>query len=337
MGQNKTRLTDNRNELGQKTPLKQPYVLLIDPSNLCNLRCCFCPSGNIELIKSTKRIQTMMDFKLYQKIIDDTSEFESPIKVLRLYKEGEPLINPNFADMIQYAKSSKNILRVDTTTNGILLNPELNRKIVAAGLDQINISVNGINEEQIYKYCRVKIDFKQYVQNIRDLYENRNGCEIYIKSIKENLSEEEQQKFHEIFGEISDRIFLERISPAWPGFKFDNLEMKFETGNYGQAIEDRTVCPYLFYIMVVNSDGQVTTCVGDWRHRQILGDTKKQSLKEIWYGEQMKSYWKNHLTGNKDVYEMCKCCEVIKYGCFDNIDNEAKEILKRLNTEEYLY
>ena len=101
MGQNKTRLTDNRNELGQKTPLKQPYVLLIDPSNLCNLRCCFCPSGNIELIKSTKRIQTMMDFKLYQKIIDDTSEFESPIKVLRLYKEGEPLINPNFADMIQ--------------------------------------------------------------------------------------------------------------------------------------------------------------------------------------------------------------------------------------------
>lgn len=337
MGKHKTRLADSRNALGQKAPLIQPYVLLIDPSNLCNLRCRFCPSGNLELIKETKRAQTTIDFNLYQKIIDDTAEFDTPIKVLRLYKEGEPLVNPQFADMVQYAKQSGNILRIDTTTNGLLLEPNLNRRIVAAGLDQINISVNGINAEQIHRYCRVKIDFNRYVENIRDLYENRKGCEIYIKSIKENLSEEEQEKFYEIFGDISDRIFLERISPAWPGFKFEDMEMKFETGNYGQAVENRMACPYLFYIMVINSDGQATTCVGDWKHRQILGDTKKQSLKEIWHGENMKNYWRNHLIGKKQVYEMCRCCEVIQYGCFDNIDRNAEDILQRLEKGQYLY
>lgn len=337
MAKNKTRLADSRNVLGQKAPLKQPYVLLIDPSNLCNLKCRFCPSGNAALIKSTNRTQAVMDFNLYKKIIDDAAEFEEPIKVLRLYKEGEPLINPHFADMVRYAKESGNILRVDTTTNGLLLNPTLNREIVSAGLDQINISVNGVNEEQIYKYCRVRLDFEQYVSNIRDLYEHRDGCEIYIKSIKENLTGEEQKKFHEIFGDISDRIFLERISPAWPGYQFEDMEMEFETGNYGQAIEDRMACPYLFYIMVINSDGSATTCVGDWRHLQILGDTKKQSLREIWHSKKMESFWRNHLTGKKDCYDMCRCCEVIQYGCFDNIDREATDILARLDAGKYLY
>lgn len=324
--------TENHVELGEVAPLKQPFVLLIDPSNLCNFKCIFCPTGNKELIKSTGRFNGILKFELFQKIIDDLNEFDEPIKTLRLYKEGEPLVNPKFADMIKYAKSTGLVKRVDTTSNGALLNPELNRKIISAGLDQINISVNGVSDGQMYFYTKTKVNFKEYVKNIKDLYENRGNCEISIKSIAENLSEDEQKKFFDTFGDISNRIVLEHLSPAWPQFEFSEIDMKFNCGNYGQDTVERMVCPYIFYTMVINSDGRVSTCVGDWPNKNIVGDVKTQSVKQIWLGEKLNEHRINHLTGNRAKVKFCGDCEVVKYGTLDNMDKYADDILKRMKS-----
>jgi radical SAM protein with 4Fe4S-binding SPASM domain len=322
---------ENHVELGEVAPLKAPFVLLIDPSNLCNYKCKFCPTGNRELIKSTGRYNGLLDFDLYKKIIDDIAEFDEPIKTLRLYKEGEPLVNPHFADMIAYAKKSGLVKRIDTTSNGALLNPKVNRAIIEAGLDQINISVNGVSTEQLEFYTQTKANFDEYVKNIKDLYENRGNCEISIKSIAENLTEDEQKKFFDIFGNISNRIVLEHLSPAWPQFKFHHdIKMEYTTGNYGQEVIERKVCPYIFYIMVVNSDGRVSTCVGDWPNKNILGDLRKQSVKEVWQGETLRMYQLAHLRGLRKYNHFCGDCEVVTYGTLDNMDKYANDILKRM-------
>ena len=115
----------DRMELKNALPLRTPYVIYIDPSDTCNFRCKFCPSGNLELMKKTRgRGHGPMDFEKYKGIIDSLKEFPDPIRVIRLYKEGEPLVNPRFADMVRYAKQSPRVLRVDTTTNASLLTPE---------------------------------------------------------------------------------------------------------------------------------------------------------------------------------------------------------------------
>ena len=321
---------ENHVELGEVVPLKAPYVLLIDPSNLCNFRCKFCPTGNHSLIKSTGRIQTMLNFDLYKKIIDDLKEFDEPIRVLRLYKEGEPLVNPHFADMIKYAKNSGLVKRIDTTSNGVLLNPELNRKIIDAGLDQINISVNGVSSEQIEFYTQTKVDFDKYVKNIKDLYEHRGNCEISIKSIEENLTPDEQKKFYEIFGNISNRIVLENLSPAWPEFEFTDVKMKFKSGNYGQEIIDKKICPYIFYIMVVNSDGRSSFCVGDWQHCLIAGDLKNQSVKDVWQGKILNDARLAHVEGRRAENSFCGACQVVSHGTLDNLDPYADEIKERM-------
>ena len=129
----KTRLAENaRQNLGNVIPLATPYVLLVDPSNICNIRCRWCPSGHDALIKNSKRPQKIMEFELFKSIIDNLNQFGTAIKVLRLYKEGEPLLNPKFPEMVSYAKHSGYVNRIDTTTNGVLLNPELNQKIMPA-------------------------------------------------------------------------------------------------------------------------------------------------------------------------------------------------------------
>jgi MoaA/NifB/PqqE/SkfB family radical SAM enzyme len=321
--------TGDRTVLGEVLPLETPFVLLVDPSNLCNFRCRYCPTGNRDLIRKTGRYQGNLDFNLFKKIIDDLKEFSQPVKVLRLYKEGEPLVNPHFPDMIRYAKDSKRILRIDTTTNGALLKPKLNRQIVEAGLDQINISVNGVSSEQIYKYTNTRIDFQQYVGNIRDLYEHKGNCEVYIKAIEELLSSEEREKFLDIFGDIADRIYLEHLSPAWPEFKFDGIEMKFTSGHYGQPIIPKQVCPYIFYIMVINSDGKTSLCVGDWKHQLGYGDVSKQSVKDIWLGDIINSHRIAHLEDRRGDNSFCKACLVVSHGTLENIDAHAKEIRQR--------
>ena len=84
-------------------------------------------------------------------------EFKSPIKVLRLYKDGEPLLNPNFAKMVKYAKDKKCSERIDTTTNASLLTPEKNIEIIKAGLTRINISIEGVNSQQYLNFSGYKI------------------------------------------------------------------------------------------------------------------------------------------------------------------------------------
>lgn len=326
----------DRNDLGSALPLAQPYVLLVDPSSLCNLRCKWCPSGYDYMIAETRRAQQIMPFELFEALVRQAAEFGAPFRVLRLYKEGEPLVNPRFEEMVGLAKRSGCFTRIDTTTNGLLLTPDRNRRLVQAGIDQINISVNGVSAEQMYRHTGRQVDFQAYVRNIQDLCEHRGTCTIYIKSIQDVLSEEEQETFFRLFGELADRVYLERLSPAWPDFDVSRSGYSFaEIGNYGQPLEDRMVCPYLFYIMVINSDGTVSTCVGDWKHRQVVGDIHSNSLKEIWQGEEQRRCQLAHLRGEKDSLELCQVCQVITHGCYDNIDAAAEQIAEQLAQRLY--
>ena len=128
----------NRYELKEKLPLETPYVIYIDPCDTCNFHCKFCPSGNLEVIRKIKgRGHGSMDFELYKRIIDALGEFNDPIKVIRLYKEGEPLLNPRFADMVRYAKASGYKLDFETYVENIAFFYEHRKQC------ELNIKING--------------------------------------------------------------------------------------------------------------------------------------------------------------------------------------------------
>ena len=97
---------ENRTPLQEVIPLETPIILFVDPTSKCNFQCTFCPTGDRALIDSTERYQGLLDYSVYTKLIDDLAEFDKPIKVLRLYKDGEPFLNKRFADMVAYAKQS---------------------------------------------------------------------------------------------------------------------------------------------------------------------------------------------------------------------------------------
>ena len=219
----------DRIELKNALPLRTPYVIYIDPCDTCNFRCKFCPSGNLELMKKTKgRDHGPMDFEVYKGIIDILEEFPDPVRVIRLYKEGEPLVNPRFADMVRYAKASPKVQRVDTTTNASLLIPERSLEIIDAGLDRINISVEGINAEQYRDFSGHKMDYQQFVDNIAFFYDHKKQCEMNIKINGDILTLEQEEEFYRTFGNITDGINVERTIEYWP--KYNDMKGGFDEG-----------------------------------------------------------------------------------------------------------
>jgi radical SAM protein with 4Fe4S-binding SPASM domain len=308
---------EGRTRLETVIPLSTPYLVFLDPSDKCNAKCSWCPTGSGEASKYKKA--QLMDFDLYRKIIDDLCDMPEPIKTLRLYKDGEPLLNPRFPDMVRYAKDTGRFGQVDTTTNGLLLDFKTSIRIIYAGLDKIFISV-----PQQYPFG--------YTGNIAYLhgYASAFKCHVLVKIIGDGMSVESKEKFMDDFERFSDSIFIEHLSPCWPGY--DVGEVNNQVGIYGQPLTPPpNVCPYIFYSLAINSDGTVSLCFLDWRHDMILGDLKEESFKDIWEGKLLHYIRRVHLRERRfKCTTNCANCGQLKYGAPDNIDAYADQILRRL-------
>ena len=325
----------DRNELREELPLRTPYIIYIDPCDTCNFRCKFCPTGNRELLRAVKgRGHGPMDYGVYRHLIDSLADFDDPIRAIRLYKEGEPLLNPHFADMVAYAKSSPHVERVDTTTNASLLAPERSMAIIDAGLDRLNISVEGVNAAQYQDFSGVNLDFGHFVEKIAWFYEHRGTCELNIKTNGDNLTPEEENEFYNLFGDICDGISVERTIDYWPKFNEMRVEYDENVSLLGGKSREVQVCPYVFYEMCVNSDGTTSLCRFDWSHAMLLDHHvgAPPTLKKIWDSITLWNFQQTFLEKNKLRLTVLSCpkCGILKQGVPEDLDDFAAEILDRM-------
>jgi radical SAM protein with 4Fe4S-binding SPASM domain len=310
---------ENRSDLKAEIPLEAPYSLFIDPSTICNFKCKFCMNSKIEKPK-------VMDFTLYKKIIDDLQEFKTPIKVIRLYGFGEPLVNTNFCDMVKYAKKSDKVLSVDTTTNGSLIDKAYAEKLIMSGIDRINISIEGVNSDQYKRFTGCRVDFDKMVKNFEYLYKIRNKTTIFMKICGDYLIEAEKAEFYRVFEPISDGCDIEHTMSCWYDCQVENVNTS--VGIYGQPLDDVSTCPYVFYSLLIQHSGAVSLCFLDWNKRLLIGDVRDNTIKKIWSGNELRTIQIAMLKNEKPA--VCKTCQQLKAGMPVNLDPYKEELLKRL-------
>ncbi len=325
---------EGRTALEEAVPLATPLIVSVDPSSACNFQCRFCPTGDRQLMRQIGRWQGVLSLDLFEKLIADLAEFEQPLKVLRLYKDGEPLLNKRLPEMISLARHANCAGKIDTTTNASLLTPELATRLVDAGLDRINISIDGLSDQQYWEFTQTKVRFEEVVANVKFFYENRGRCEVAVKTMGEFLDDEEKaSRFFETFGNISDRIFVEYTSPCWPGFDVEKYTgVDIQLGIFGNPIGDVEVCPYIFYSLAINADGTVSLCSADWERTLVIGDLRKESLRSIWDGDVLRQHQLAHLGGHRADNDTCAACRRLSHALLDNIDPYAGVLLDRLTT-----
>ncbi|MCP9775682.1 radical SAM/SPASM domain-containing protein [Cyanobium sp. WAJ14-Wanaka] len=319
----------NRTKLETVLPLSTPFVIFIDPSDACNFKCSFCPTGDSELMKEVGRPLKQLDWELYVKIIDDLHCFDEKVKVIRLYKDGEPLLNKKLANMVKYAKNSGYCDRVDTTTNASLLTADVGIELAEAGLDRINISIEGMNEEQYMKFSGYRLTkFQDIVDNVSSFYKYKENCEVIVKINGDGLNDYQKKEFIDTFGPIADGIWIESVMSCWPEFELRNgVTTNQDRGIYGQAIKEVSTCPYPFYSFSINPEGTVSLCFLDWGRKLLIGDVRKQSVKEIWNSDQMKQYRLMFLRGERKAHPVCGGCGQMTHGMPDDIDSYTSDLL----------
>lgn len=282
-------------------------------------------------MKQVGRPLKQMEWDLYKKIIDDICKFEDKVKVIRLYKDGEPLLNKYFPDMVRYAKESGCCDRVDTTTNASLLTQEKAIQVAEAGLDRINISIEGVTEKQYLDFSGYRLkSFQDIVDNVAGFYKHKGNCEMIVKINGDTLSEDDKKKFVDTFGPIADGIYVEHIMACWPEFELrGGLEVNSSYGIYGQEIEEQQVCPYPFYSISVNSDGLVSLCFIDWGKKLVIGDLNSESIVDIWKGDKLKEYRLMFLNKQRLSHPVCGSCGQLSHGCIDNLDQYAESLIPK--------
>ena len=327
-----------RNELGSTLPLSTPFSLHIFPAHRCNLKCNYClhslPASQIAN-KGFKK--ELMNFSILEKSIEDAALFPERFKVIIFAGWGEPLLHPQLVDMVKLVKQANVAERIEIVSNGTLLTPNLSEQLIAAGLDRLRISIQGIHSKTYYKLAGVAVDFNNLVKNITYFHKNKKQTTLYIKTVSSSLpSEAERKKFLDIFSPISDEIAIEHIIPVITDIDHSKFGSTFANRHCGGKADKVSVCPFPFYMSAIHPDGSYAPCCCPELPID-LGNTKETSIYDIWNNSQTNTFRTKHLLGERGGSPICRSCLRPQYDIQDgdNIDTYLNQLLPSYTTNQF--
>jgi len=89
---------------------------------------------------------------------------------------GEPLLNPALLDMIKYCKGIR--MNSSVVTNAMLLDEDLSREMLKAGVGEIRISIDGATKKT-YEGIRIGAKFEKVTDNIQKLTDLRKKLRAF--------------------------------------------------------------------------------------------------------------------------------------------------------------
>jgi MoaA/NifB/PqqE/SkfB family radical SAM enzyme len=165
-------------------PDRQPVCLYLETTNRCNLLCTTCPRTYAELEPPAD-----MSFELFTSIVDQVPGLQRAV----LHGVGEPMLVKHLPRMVRYLKDRGTYVLFNT--NGTVLNERNGRALIAAGLDELRISLDASTEKS-YIAVRGKNYFKRILKNVRAFRElqEREGAQrprvsVWLTGLKETIAE----------------------------------------------------------------------------------------------------------------------------------------------------
>ncbi len=163
---------------------RPPVCLYLETTNRCNLLCTTCPRTYEELEPPAD-----MSWEMFTLIVDQIPDLQRAV----LHGVGEPMLVKNLPAMIRYLKDRG--VYVLFNTNGTVLNEKSGRALIAAGLDELRVSLDASNPKS-YKEIRGKNYFERILRNVRAFraLQEREGHALprvsaWLTGLKETMGE----------------------------------------------------------------------------------------------------------------------------------------------------
>ena len=137
-----------------------PLVAMIEPTNRCNLKCPLCHVGSGKLRRESRNL-TLEEFEII------LNKLPSTVRVLQLWNQGEPFMNPQFLDMVRMAKDRG--FHTITSTNAHFLHRNgTAESVVASGLGELVVSLDGVTPDT-YQSVRQGGDLSVVLKSMQQL------------------------------------------------------------------------------------------------------------------------------------------------------------------------
>lgn len=331
-------LKNQRKKLSDLIPLEMPFTLFIDPTNWCNFKCSFCPRNFDDFSTYAGKFQHM-DMVLFEKIMEDLKLCNGKLKVLRLFYLGEPLLCPDFLNMLKMAIEYDIAERIEISSNASLLTLEIARKILElaktySGIIYLRFSIYSVIVEKNKNITKSPITVEDICGNVgrfKELREEQNVTNVITYAKMLNTFSNENELFIDLYKNIVDEVEIEQPM-NWSGYGNRNLLNSYDEEQLSSIKKEELpkVCAYPFHTMAIQSNGDVVCCCVDWSRKTCVGNVKKESLLQIWQGERLKKLRALHLTGKRFLNDACKNCEKLPSGeayILDNLDDVLPEVL----------
>ncbi len=159
-----------RNFLREQTPAPPLRMVAWEITRGCNLSCLHCRA-----LSGEGPYPGEFTTEECLHLVDDIASFGTPIVILT---GGEPLLRPDVCQIAEYG--TKKGLRMVLATNGTLLTEEKARRLVAAGIRRISISLDGADAESHDQFRGVNGSFEGGLRGIRDA--KKVGLEFQVNT-----------------------------------------------------------------------------------------------------------------------------------------------------------
>ena len=282
-----------------------PLFVSVEPSAVCQLHCPACPVG---LAFGNKCAEVYMSMDLWHRIL---SEVKGTAWVVQFYFQGEPLLNKDLPLMIREAHDAG--LYTIVSTNAQAMTPELANALVAAGLDRIIISMDGLTQETYAAY-RVGGSLDQCKAAIRWLQKAKSaGLTIELQVLRLRSNEHEWRAFRKEYKTLgADRLVFKTaqlydyrhghpLMPSEPRYR--RYEQHADGLWYRKPLGKG--CFRVWSGVVIAANGDVLPCCYDKNHAHAYGNLRTASLRELFSGPKAQAFRAQALLQNPEICKEC--------------------------------
>jgi MoaA/NifB/PqqE/SkfB family radical SAM enzyme len=304
----------------------RPFMMMVEPTNFCNLKCPLCPSGNGEMTRDRGNMG-IDDFK---RLIDDAGDY---LVLLMLWNQGEPFINKDLLEMIAYARSKR--IPTMTSTNGhYVRTKEQAQDVVRSGLSEMIVSLDGVDQET-YEAYRVGGKLERVIEGTRLVAEAKRELQsktplINMQFIVFRHNEADIAEAERLAADLEADQFLIKTAQVYSDddaatfLPDEDLFRRYEEGDDGKRQvkgQPAKGCKVLWYSSMVNWSGDVAPCCFDKNVDFGMGDAfnghdlSESTFQEIWKGRAYMDFREKILDSRAGV-DMCRNCSEGYRGMF---------------------
>jgi radical SAM protein with 4Fe4S-binding SPASM domain len=213
-----------------------------------------------------------------------------------LFHYGEPCLYPHLYEAIKICKQRG--LYVVISDTAALFTPAIAEVAIKAGLDEVWLVLDGMDEETSTKIRGKVASFERSLANIHTLLEIKkvNGLQhpsVWVIMIRQPENAHQwvyfQQYWEKVIGVTPYLAYFSNFGGNVP--EINSLLKQLQSIN-GQPEEDERVrrlnryrCFYPWQSVSILSDGRVVPCCRDMNGTYVLGDLRYKTLSEIWNDE----------------------------------------------------